>query len=205
MRRLTLPAKFRLRDSVTLDDPLGMGWEWVLRYFGNPDHIKHQEDSGAAEAFEPFLKVQQSCAMAAASEAQARGLKGKAGKDHIARRTNEIFQERLADVDIPLLESRVSDVDGLAEHVVSEVRGVTETDGDEERPVEPSLELTREILTLTDPLPFDFEKEAQSEEDGDFFVPAGTQLGIFYRRWITREAQDLAQFRESALERAGKA
>jgi len=206
VRKLTLPERFRLKDEIEVEDPLGMGWTWVLRYFANPDHLAWQEkNSDGKNIAAPMFEFQQRCAMKATGEAQAKGLRGKPARIYIERRTFEIQSEEAFNHPIEAIELTVMNPTGLAEHVVRAVRGVEETNGDGEvRTVDPSKELHEEILTMTAPLPFDYSEEAADEDDDEFFVPAGTQLGVFYRRWVTRVSRGLDRFRESAVETAGK-
>jgi hypothetical protein len=204
--KLNLPKKFRLRDTVELEDPLGMGWQWKLKYYGNPEHAEYlrekNEDGGP---FDEFLQLQNKCMAAALVEANNKGLKGKASEDYRASRAAELYAEKVFDLDVEKIEFQIASPEGLVDHVIASIGGVEVLDGDVAVSQPYSRDLGLDILSRSEPLPFDYEEEANGEDDDGFAVSEGTPLGVFYCRWVTRHSQQAAAFRESELESAGKA
>lgn len=204
--RLNLPKKFRLKDTIAVEDPLGMGWTWRLRYYGNPAHAQHLQDQGGTGAFDDFVELQQKCVAAAHVDAANQKLRGKVQKDFVAKRAAELYQQRVFDLDVAKIDAEVSNPESLAEFVVADIAGVEEVAADDTIvAVAYSQDLALDIFGRQEPLPFDYEDGEDEDGEPEFFVAADTPLGMFYRRWVTWKSQNAAAFRESELEAAGKA
>ncbi len=201
--KLRINKQYKLRDYVEEKDPFGQTWTWKIRYYGNKDHTAFLRKAGGGEALAPFTALTEQCMMAAAAEAQQKKLKGKPSQEFMRIRAAEIYADKVFDVDISLLERVTASPKGLARHVVLDVEGVKDEDGN---PHDYSPDIGEEIFEEIGPLPFEYEIEESAPEVGDgFYVAEGTRLGVAYRRWVLWVSQRVDKYREVELELAGKA
>jgi hypothetical protein len=119
--------------------------------------------------------------------------------DFIRKRGTELYREKVFELPVERAESLTNTPELLSRYVIENIEGVEDEELGE---VNYAPELGEHILTLTVPLPEDYLEDAGGEEE--FYAPAGTQLGVFYRRWVTTQSQAVQSFREDALTNAGK-
>ena len=203
VRRFRLPERFKAADVKAFEDPLGTGWVWHLRFYGNADYLAWKKVNEVRGQFDPYVTAKEKSYALAASRGAAKKLRGKALEEFIRTEGDKVYEEILPGLEIERAHETADAPEGLVACVIDSIEGIEEESGSDVREVPYCDAVGMEILTLGDPVPEDLELVI-GESDEVLTVIAGTPLGVFYRTWIRSVTTKFDTFRESALETAGK-